>query len=98
FRHIKDVVFEILTNDAHPGDEAIRQNLRDWPAFGQRVFGHLLDLLGFAFVKALIHKSVIRHTNYLTQRRKDAETQRKNSEIELFVLACIASWLLQKAP
>ena len=53
--HIKHVVFEILADDAHAGDQAFAQNFLNAPALGQRVAGHLLDLFGFAFVEALVH-------------------------------------------
>jgi hypothetical protein len=55
FGHVENVVFEILTDDAHARDEAFAQDFLHGPALGQRGPGHLLDFLGLAFVKALVH-------------------------------------------
>ena len=37
------------------------KNFLHGPALGEGVLGHLLNLLGLALVKALVHQGVIRH-------------------------------------
>ena len=61
FRDVEDVVLEIFADYAHARNQAFRHYFLNLTPFGQSVLGHLLDLRGFAFVKALIHEGVIGH-------------------------------------
>ena len=62
--HIQNVVLEIFADHAHAGDEALVEHLLHGAAFRQGVLGHLLDFLGIALVKALVHQGIIDHRRH----------------------------------
>src|SRR5262249_5741556 len=67
FRHVENVVLEVLADHAHPSDQSVGEHFLNRTPFGQGILVHLLDLFGVALVEVLIHQRIVRHVGSYTR-------------------------------
>ena len=59
--NVETVVFEILSNDAHSGNEAFLEDVIDVEPLFEGLLSHLPDDICFTYVEQVVHQCVISH-------------------------------------
>ena len=59
--NVETVVFEILSNDAHSGNEAFLEDVIDVEPLFEGLLSHLPDGICFTYIEQVVHQCVISH-------------------------------------